>query len=63
MSSEYGEGKITVDGVELDYHFERAVVLGQPGEPKVPYGNEGGLVLRGDLKGVIAAFEILKEKS
>lgn len=61
MSKTYDRGYIKVGDHELHYHFERAVILGQPGEPKEVIPNEGGLVLRGDINTLIDIFENLKE--
>ena len=63
MSKVYDNGYIDIDGQEIRYQFERAVWLGQPGTPKEPIAGEGGLVLRGALKPLMALFDTLEAKA
>jgi hypothetical protein len=61
MSRKYENGHITVDGEELHYQFERAVILG-PGQAKETIPGEGGLVLRGNINTLIEIFKKLETK-
>jgi len=63
VSKVYDSGHIDIDGQEIHYHFERAVILGQPGEAKETIPGEGGLVLRGALKPLMALFDALEAKA